>query len=94
MSELNNYEDVMVEETGLDEIESGGKDLSTAIGVALIGGSAVVVYEGGKRVVKFVAPKVKNGFNKLFKRKKDGDQPEQPVQNEPAAEAPQSTETK
>lgn len=59
MNEEKNYEDVMVEETAVEEV--GERDFSTAIGVGLIAAGGVVAYEGGKRVVKFA----KAGIGKL-----------------------------
>lgn len=61
MADFDNMDVMETEEF----VEEGGRDLSTIAGVAIIGGASVVVYEGGKRIAKFVAPKVKGAWAKL-----------------------------
>ena len=79
-----NYEN----EVMVDEFEESGekRDLSTAVGVGLIAGAGVIAYEGGKRIVKFVAPKVRNGWRKL----RGKDDPVEDVEAESANKAPAS----
>lgn len=90
MAEMTNYEDVMVEETELDQIDSGdGRDFSTLIGVGIIAGGGVIVYEGGKRIVKFAKSKVAPAIAKhLPHRKKD--EAAEPEAAPAQAESPQS----
>lgn len=59
------YENEVMDEVTEIENDGEGRDLSTVVGVGLIAGAGVVAYEGGKRIVKFVGPKVKAGWRKL-----------------------------
>lgn len=63
-----------------------------AEGLAIIGGCAILAFEGGKAIVKKIGKtkageKVKSGFKKVFKKK----QPEETV---PAPETPTEEEAK
>lgn len=93
MAEMTNYEDVMVEETELDQVDSGdSKDLSTLIGVGIIAGGGVVVYEGGKRVVKLVKTKVAPAIGKHLPWRKKAEAEAAPDAPPAQAESPQSEE--
>lgn len=90
MADMTNYEDVMVEETELDVEPGEGRDFSTLIGVGIIAGGTVVVYEGGKRVVKFAKNKVVPGIKKhLPFGKKDAEETAEPAPAD-QAESPSS----
>ena len=73
------YENDVMMETEEVEVD-GNRDLSTIVGVGLIAGAGVVVYEGGKRLVKFAAPKGKAIWDKFRGKNKD-------VEEEPSADA-------
>ena len=81
MADITNYEDVMVEETELDEV--GGRDLSTLVGVGLIAGAGVVVYEGGKKGFGLLKSKVIDPLREKRAAKKAAEaSPSEPVKAE------------
>ena len=74
----NEFENVEFEED-FNEIETydGGKDYTTALGVAVIATGGVLVYEGGKRAFTFVKDKVSKQIDKHRKNKAVKSEPEE-----------------
>ena len=84
-----NYENNLMEVSEIEEYEaSEGRDFSTAIGVGLIAGAGVLVFEGGKKVVKVAAPRAKALWHKIRPPKEAAAVETPPAENPEVASKP------